>query len=71
MAAQSNRYHTLTWRKSSASAGTGECVEVARSGPFVLARDSADLPGVILAFEAAPWRLFTQRVKDEGSRPAD
>jgi hypothetical protein len=65
MAAQPNRYPTLTWRKSSVSSANADCVEVARSDSAVLVRDSGDRPGVILAFGTGPWRLFTRRVKDE------
>ena len=57
----------LTWRKSSASAGAGECVEVARSGESVLTRDSRDQSGVVLAFTTAGWLGLLRRIKDEGA----
>ena len=64
MPAQPGQYSTLTWRKSSASAGAGECVEVAKSGLSVLARDSRDQSGVVLAFTAVAWIALLQRIKD-------
>jgi hypothetical protein len=56
-------YSALTWRKSSASAGAGECVEVARSGSCVLARDSRDRDGVVLEFTLSQWLGFLRRAK--------
>lgn len=53
----------LNWRKSSASAGGGECVEVAKQDSSVLVRDSFHRPGRILRFTPAQWRWFVQRVK--------
>ena len=54
------------WRKSSYS-GTngGNCVEVARNLPGVVAvRDSKDPGGPALAFTPADWRAFTAGIKD-------
>jgi hypothetical protein len=54
------------WRKSSYS-GTngGNCVEVARNLPGVVAvRDSKDPGGPALAFTPADWEAFTARLKD-------
>ncbi len=66
MPAQSGQYSTLAWRKSSASAGEGECVEVATSGQSVLARDSRDqAAGAVLAFTASQWLGLLQRIKNE------
>ena len=59
-----NRYPTLFWRTSSFSAGAGECVEVAASAPFVLARDSRDRSGPVLELTSAQWRGLVQRVKN-------
>jgi hypothetical protein len=54
------------WRKSSYS-GTngGNCVEVARNLPGVVAvRDSKKPGGPALAFTPADWRAFTAGIKD-------
>ena len=64
MPAQPGPYSMLAWRKSSASAGAGECVEVAKSGQSVLARDSRDQSGAVLAFSTAQWLGLMRRVKD-------
>jgi len=54
------------WRKSSYS-GTngGNCVEIARNLPGVVAvRDSKDPCGPALAFTPADWEAFTAGLKD-------
>ena len=54
------------WRKSSYS-GTngGNCVEVARNLPGIVAvRDSKDPAGPALAFTPADWEAFTADLKD-------
>jgi hypothetical protein len=54
------------WRKSSYS-GTngGNCVEIARNLPGVVAvRDSKDPGGPALAFTPADWEAFTAALKD-------
>jgi hypothetical protein len=50
------------WRTSSYSGGNGgNCVEVARNLPGVVAvRDSKDPAGPVLVFPAAAWRAFTR-----------
>jgi len=63
MAAQPNRHPTLTWRRSSASTGGGECVEVAQSESSVLVRDSRDQSGALLKFTMPQWRGLVLRVK--------
>lgn len=51
------------WRKSSRS-GSGNCVEVARNLPGVVAvRDSKDPAGPALAFTPAGWAAFTGSVR--------
>lgn len=56
-------YSILIWRKSSASAGVGECVEVAKADSSVLARDSGDQSGVVLEFTPAQWLGLLRRIK--------
>jgi Domain of unknown function (DUF397) len=53
------------WRRSSYSGnGGGNCVEVTRSLPHVVAvRDSKDPHGPVLAIESARWRHFIAEVK--------
>lgn len=47
------------WRKSSYSSNGGNCVEVARNVPGVVAvRDSKDPDGPALVFTAQEWRAF-------------
>ena len=64
MATGLNQYSTLTWRKSSASAGAGECVEVATADPYVLARDSRDQSGPVLELTSAQWHGLMSRIKN-------
>ena len=54
------------WRKSSySSANGGQCVEVARNLPGVIAvRDSKDPDGPKPMFSRAVWRAFTAAVRD-------
>ncbi len=52
------------WSKSARSNNGGNCVEVARNLPGVVAvRDSKDPQGRGLAFAAAEWEAFTAGVK--------
>ncbi len=55
----------LSWRKSSYSTSNGgNCVEVARRLPSVVAvRDSKDPDGPALAFGSGDWQEFTARIK--------
>jgi hypothetical protein len=46
------------WRKSSASAGSGDCVEVAFAEDGVLVRHSRDQAGPVLAFTHSEWKAF-------------
>ena len=47
------------WQKSSYSGVNGNCVEVARNLPGVVAvRDSKNPDGPALAFSPAEWRAF-------------
>ncbi|SCL68209.1 protein of unknown function [Micromonospora citrea] len=56
----------VTWRKSTRSNGSGNCVEFADNLPGVVGlRDSKDPTGPILAFEPISWAAFVRAVKDE------
>jgi Domain of unknown function (DUF397) len=56
------------WRKSSHSGGNGgQCVEVARNLPGVVAvRDSKDPDGPSLLFTAGDWQAFIGGVRRDG-----
>jgi hypothetical protein len=68
MTTQPNRESTLVWRRSRASGGSGECVEVATWESSVLVRDSRDRLGTRLTFSPAQWRGFVRGVKDDTTR---
>jgi hypothetical protein len=53
-----------TWRKSSKSGNSGNCVEagLADTGR-VLVRDTVDRAGVTLTVAPAAWRAFTDGLK--------
>jgi Domain of unknown function (DUF397) len=54
------------WRKSSYSGQSGNCVEVARNLPRLVAvRDSKDAPGPVLVFGQHAWRQFAANLKAE------
>ncbi|MBD0739326.1 DUF397 domain-containing protein [Streptomyces sp. CBMA29] len=52
------------WRKSTASVGNGECVEVAFVPNAVAMRDSKDPTGPALLFTPGEWSAFTRGVQD-------
>ncbi|MEU5549938.1 DUF397 domain-containing protein [Micromonospora sp. NPDC047793] len=53
-----------TWRKSTRSGSTGNCVEVADNLPAVVAvRDSKDRQGPVLSFGTDQWAGFVRGVK--------
>lgn len=55
---------TVVWRKSSFSAGNGQCVETASLVEGVAVRDSKDPSGPVLRFTSpAAWAAFLEGVK--------
>ncbi len=54
-----------SWRKSSYSGQSGNCVEVAGGLPGAVGvRDSKDPAGPALVLSPGSWRAFTARVKN-------
>jgi hypothetical protein len=52
------------WSKSSYSSANGQCIQVARNLPGVVAvRDSKNPDGPKLIFSPADWRTFVSGVK--------
>ena len=64
MVARPHRYPLLIWRKSHASQGTGNCVEIAPVGSSVLVRDSRDRSGPALALSRKQWQRLLTRIRD-------
>jgi hypothetical protein len=60
-----SRHSALTWRKSKASAGGGECVEMATTKRSVLVRDSRDPAGTVLEISPAQWSSFVRRIRED------
>jgi hypothetical protein len=55
---------TMTFRKSTYSAGMGQCVEVGtQSRGLVAVRDSMDADGTWIPVSSAGWREFVSQVK--------
>ncbi|GAA4878242.1 DUF397 domain-containing protein [Saccharopolyspora cebuensis] len=54
----------LRWRKSNRSMNQGACVEVAFVEGAVVARDSKDPAGPVLAFPRARWGAFLASLGD-------
>lgn len=53
-----------SWRKSSRSYGSGECIEVAApSGKRIDVRDSKNVPGTVLTFSSTQWNAFVANVR--------
>jgi hypothetical protein len=55
----------FVWRKSSASADAGNCVEVACADSSVLVRDSYDQSGTMLEFSSTLWRRFMRQIRGD------
>ena len=55
----------IAWRKSSYSVGDGACVEAYSSGHMVPVRDSTDVSGPTLFFDADSWASLTRIIKRE------
>lgn len=51
------------WRKSTASSGNGNCVEVALMESLVAVRDTKDRGGPALVLPAGGWRTFIAGAK--------
>lgn len=64
MTTEPKPYSTLAWRTSSASGGSGECVEVAQWKSSVLIRDSRDRSGPVLIVNPAQWLGFLERARN-------
>lgn len=60
---QSDGKSVFIWRKSSASADAGNCVEVACADSSVLVRDSYDQSGTMLEFTPTLWRSFVRQIR--------
>ena len=64
MTAAASSRAVCAWRTSSHSGANGDCVEVARPVPGLIAvRDSKDPDGPRLAFTAGQWRTFAAAFK--------
>lgn len=66
MPAWQNRSVTSTWRKSSRSQETANCVEIACGESSVLVRDSRNRSDVMLSFDPGQWSVFLGVVRDIG-----
>jgi Domain of unknown function (DUF397) len=65
MSVQPDGQSVFIWRKSSASADGGNCVEVACAHSSVLVRDSQDQSGTVLEFTPALWRSFVRQIRGD------
>jgi hypothetical protein len=52
-----------TWRKSTKSGNSGNCVEVADTARVVLVRDTTNRDGGALEFTAEAWQTFLGGLK--------
>lgn len=65
MSTPSDGQSVFVWRKSSASADAGNCVEVACADSSVLVRDSYDQSGTMLEFTLPLWRSFVRQIRGD------
>ncbi|WP_258347708.1 DUF397 domain-containing protein [Saccharopolyspora gregorii] len=63
-----SRFDGVRWQKSTRSASTANCVEVALGGPIVGVRDSKDPGGPVLAVSGERWADFLAAVGDSRLR---
>jgi hypothetical protein len=54
----------VSWRKSSRSGGTSNCVEVATTGKFIAIRDSKNPMGYVLILTPIEWKNFLTIIQD-------
>jgi Domain of unknown function (DUF397) len=64
MPSRQSRDSTLTWRKSKASVGANDCVEMTSTQRSVLVRDSRDPAGAVLEFSPGQWSGFMRRIRE-------
>jgi hypothetical protein len=55
--------HGFTWRKSSYSAGSGDCIEVGETSTEVRVRDTKDRKGGQLSLGRSEWRALLAVVR--------
>ena len=67
MGVESGSHSLASWRKSTFSADSGNCVEISTLAPSVFVRDSQNLAGPVLKVNSALWVGFLQRMRDQGS----
>ena len=53
----------VTWRTSTRSGSSGNCVEVATPLQLVMVRDSKNQSGPVLAFSPEAWSAFVDGLK--------
>ncbi|HEY1823157.1 MAG TPA: DUF397 domain-containing protein [Trebonia sp.] len=63
MPSRQSRRSAPVWRKSKASGGSGNCVEIAREGQSLLVRDSRNPSGAILEFSRGQWSAFMRTIR--------